>query len=210
MLQSNTTDPNLIRKRMRGLRRSLPPRKQRDHARLATRHALKAPWFRRPKRVGIFISADGELDTRPLMEVLWQRGHRLFLPVLEHGLSRPMLFAEVHPDTPLWPNRYGIAEPVDKRFFPACQLDVVITPLVAFDRHGHLLGMGGGFYDRTFACKLKGHRKPLMIGWAHAFQEVDHLPAQPWDVPLDGAITERGPFSWSAAERADSPDCPAR
>ena len=177
---------------MRRLRRALTPHQQREHARQAMRNALKSPWFRRPKRVGIFISSDGELDTRPLMEALWHRGHRLFLPVLEHGLSRPMLFAEVAPNTPLHPNRYGIPEPVNRRFFPACQLDVVITPLVAFDRDGYRLGMGGGFYDRTFACKLKGRTKPLLIGWAHSFQEIDRLPRQPWDVPLDGIITEAG------------------
>lgn len=181
-----------LRKKLRQSRRSLSPQQQQHHAQQAVRHALRSPWFRRPKRIGMFISNDGELDTSPLMAVLWQRGHRLFLPVLEHGLSHPMLFVEVKPDTPLRPNRYGIPEPMQKKFFPACLLDVVITPLVAFDASGTRLGMGGGFYDRTFACKHQGRPTPLIIGWAHAFQEVEHLPRQPWDVPLDGIITEAG------------------
>ncbi|HID00312.1 MAG TPA: 5-formyltetrahydrofolate cyclo-ligase [Piscirickettsiaceae bacterium] len=74
----------------------------------------------------------------------------------------------------------------------ALLIRLVITPLVAFDANGSRLGMGGGFYDRTFACKRNGRHKPLLIGWAHACQEVAHLPRQPWDVPLDGVITEAG------------------
>jgi len=185
-------DLKALRSTLRQRRRSLSPQQQQHHARQAVRHALRSPWFRRRKRVGLFISNDGELETAPLMQALWHHGHRLFLPVLEHSLSHPMVFVEVKPDTPLRPNRYGIPEPIQKKFFPACLLDVVITPLVAFDANGSRLGMGGGFYDRTFACKRNGRHKPLLIGWAHACQEVAHLPRQPWDVPLDGVITEAG------------------
>ncbi len=185
-----------LRQAFRQQRRTLSQREQAQHAHAATQHLLRMHFCLRPSTVGIFISADGELPTTPLIQALWQRGHRLFLPVLEHALPHPMLFAPYLPNTPLKPNRYGIPEPSCRSFLTGCQLKLVITPLVAFDACGHRLGMGGGFYDRTFACKknsiLKKRGRPLLVGWAHAFQQVDNLPAYPWDIPLDAVVTEKG------------------
>src|SRR5687767_13746260 len=89
-------------------------------------------------------------------------------------------------------NRFGIPEPTGRRCAPQ-QLDLVLLPLVAFDRRGARLGMGGGFYDRTFAfLRVAGRRKPRLVGLAHHFQEVAQLPREPWDVPLAAIVTERG------------------
>jgi len=77
---------------------------------------------------------------------------------------------------------------------PLAALDIALVPLVAFDDYGRRLGMGGGYYDRTFAyLRHREHwRRPKLIGVAFEFQRVAELPAQPWDVPLDGIITEKG------------------
>jgi 5-formyltetrahydrofolate cyclo-ligase len=73
-------------------------------------------------------------------------------------------------------------------------LDVILMPLVAFDGQGNRLGMGAGYYDRTLAfLRHRRHwRKPRIIGLAYEFQRMPALPAEPWDVPLDGIITEAG------------------
>lgn len=194
-----------LRKTLRQQRRALSPATQLQHTRAATHHFLRTPFLQRPKTIAVFISADGELPTQPLIEQLWHRGHRVYLPVLEHALPHPMLFAPYTPNTPLKPNRYGIPEPIGKAYLTGCQLDLVITPLVAFDACGHRLGMGGGFYDRTFSCKKKttskkSGRPPYLIGWAHAFQQVPSLPTQPWDVPLDAVVTEKGFHAFSCDE----------
>jgi 5-formyltetrahydrofolate cyclo-ligase len=76
---------------------------------------------------------------------------------------------------------------------PLRKLDVVLLPLVAFDRRGNRLGMGGGFYDRTFAPRGRGRvSAPRLIGLAHGFQQVAELVDQPWDVPLRGVLTDSG------------------
>jgi len=83
---------------------------------------------------------------------------------------------------------FGIPEPADGHPRPLSVHDVVLAPLVAFDASGHRLGQGGGFYDRAMASRT-GPR-PVMIGIAHAFQQVDSVPVEPWDVPLDAVVTE--------------------
>tara|TARA_B110000908_G_scaffold113635_1_gene133335 strand:+ start:1081 stop:1407 length:327 start_codon:yes stop_codon:yes gene_type:complete len=91
-------------------------------------------------------------------------------------------------------NRLGILEPRNNgRQLIAQQFDAVLVPLLGFDRQGHRLGMGGGFYDRAFAFKHQGgyRKRPLLIGIAHHFQEAESLTTQSWDVPLDAIITDR-------------------
>lgn len=93
----------------------------------------------------------------------------------------------------LHPNRYGINEPKDTPSIDTETLDIILTPLVAFDRQGHRLGMGGGYYDRTFSFLLNQADipRPKLIGLAYACQEVPSLSPDPWDVPLHGVVTER-------------------
>jgi len=83
---------------------------------------------------------------------------------------------------------FGIPEPADGHPRPLLNHDVVLAPLVAFDNHGHRLGQGGGFYDRALASRI-GHT-PVVIGIAHSFQQVESVPVEPWDIPLDAVVTE--------------------
>ena len=91
-------------------------------------------------------------------------------------------------------NRFGIREPVDQKQHqvPAWRLSLVLMPLVGFDPQGNRLGMGGGFYDRTFAYRTR--RKtwpgPTLLGVAHHCQKVSALPVASWDIPLDAIITD--------------------
>jgi 5-formyltetrahydrofolate cyclo-ligase len=97
-------------------------------------------------------------------------------------------------DSELVQNRFGIPEPrvLPRRRVPPWRLDLILVPLVGFDSAGNRLGMGGGFYDQTLAfLQRRSHwRKPRLLGIAYDFQQLDQLPAEPWDIPLDGIATE--------------------
>ena len=79
-------------------------------------------------------------------------------------------------------------------------MQLVLLPLVAFDNDGGRLGMGGGFYDRTFSfTRLRAGPAPRLIGVAHELQRVDHLPVADWDIPLEAIVTDRAIYGHSAA-----------
>lgn len=99
-----------------------------------------------------------------------------------------LLFLRYQLASELHVNRFGIPEPrLDIRtLVPLAELDLILTPLVAFDAQGNRMGMGGGFYDRTLAAAQQSARTvPLLaVGFAHTLQLVDSLPLAPWDIPL--------------------------
>jgi len=104
-----------------------------------------------------------------------------------------MRFRRWRPGATMVPNRYGIPEPREGRECDVRRLELVLTPLVAFDGNGTRLGMGAGFYDRTFEfLRADPDAGPWLVGVAYAMQQVDSLPAETWDVPVGGVITERG------------------
>lgn len=166
-------------------------------ARLASLRAGRLVWklqlMQRAKRIAAYFSVGGELDCTALIQQAWARGRQVYLPVL-HG--RQLRFRRYAPTTRTAPNRFGIPEPLHGEELPATALDVAITPLVAFDPAGNRLGMGGGFYDRTF--QFLRHRDrwrhPRLVGFAYDMQCVTHIDSRPWDVPLDGAVTESTHF----------------
>ena len=141
----------------------------------------------------------GEPDLAPALTMLHGAGHRVHLPVL---IDRELRFRRWSPDADMTPNRYGIPEPLEGSPCSAEQLDWVLLPLVAFSASGGRLGMGGGFYDRTFSFCLDRppEQRPRLVGIAYALQQIDSLPLERWDVPLDGVLTEMG-MRWISAAR---------
>ena len=130
-----------------------------------------------------------ELDPTPLMQALIAAGHRLCVPVIE-GKGRPLRFREWTPGTPMVEGTFGAEVPEDGDWL---EPELLIAPLLAFDRTGRRLGYGGGFYDRTLAG-LRSKRRTLAVGFAYAAQEVDEVPTEPTDQPLDAIVTEAGPI----------------
>ncbi|BCV27014.1 5-formyltetrahydrofolate cyclo-ligase [Shewanella algae] len=145
------------------------------------------------KTVALYFSCDGELDTAPLIEALWQRGVTTCLPIIHPFAPGRLLFLRYQLSSQLHANRFGIPEPrLDIRsLVPLAELDLILTPLVAFDAQGNRMGMGGGFYDRTLAAAQQIARTvPLLaVGFAHTLQLVDSLPLAPWDIPLPFIVT---------------------
>ncbi|HET6519008.1 MAG TPA: 5-formyltetrahydrofolate cyclo-ligase [Geminicoccaceae bacterium] len=132
----------------------------------------------------------GELDPWPLMERLAARGRKLALPRMV-GRDRPLAFHAWAPGAPLVRGAFKVMEPPAEA--PKVRPAVVLVPLVAFDGRGHRLGYGAGFYDRTLAAlRADGGPPVLAVGLAFAAQRVEAVPVEPFDVPLDLVVTERG------------------
>ena len=179
----------LIRQDKRQQRRALTTSQQTRAARRFARLALQHPTLQQARHIALYLPNDGELNPRPLMQKLWQQGHTCYLPVLSKTRVGHLLFKPYYPHSMLKLNHFGIPEPRAGKLVTGYALDAVLMPLVAFDQHGNRLGMGGGFYDRTFARRW---RRPCLLGVAHAFQAERSLPHAPWDVPLQGVITDHG------------------
>ena len=104
------------------------------------------------------------------------------------GAGQPLEFSRWEPGCGLRAGPFGAQVPEVDNFF---EPEIVIVPLVAFDRSGGRLGYGGGFYDRTLE-RLRGKRPTLAIGFAYGAQEAENLPLEPTDQPLDMVVTEGG------------------
>ena len=181
-----------LRREMRRRRRGLSVSDRRSAARALSHRIAGCRWFTNSRTVAVYLSNDGEIDLSPLVQRAWAMGKRTFLPRL---FGPRLWFLPFHPRTIFTGNRFGILEPAGparQRIHPLF-LDVVLFPLVAFDSGGNRLGMGAGYYDRTFEAVHRRSlwRGPKRIGVAYELQCVDSLPAADWDVPLDAIVTER-------------------
>ena len=143
---------------------------------------------------------DGELDIRPLLHQIHEQGHPIGLPVVR-GKGQPLLFRRWSPGMALVECSFRVLTPPEGA--PEIVPDVLLVPLLAFDREGFRLGYGGGFYDRTLEKRRheahsggahSGHPVPrgpiLAIGMAFAAQETECLPRGPFDQRLDWIVTE--------------------
>ncbi len=153
----------------------------------------RLPEFMVDANVAGYWAVRGEVPLNLVVASLHSRQQSYFLPVLDENASRTMRFAEYRTGAALKPNRFGIPQPSDATRIDARQLDVVLLPLLAFDRRGNRLGTGGGFYDTTFSFlrDRKEVGKPLLVGIGYAFQQVESLPSESWDVALDYVATDR-------------------
>jgi 5-formyltetrahydrofolate cyclo-ligase len=185
-----------IRTEVRQRRKNLTSEQQNLFAQQAAERVATHPHIQAASTISVFLSFDGELDTAPLIKRLWQEGKQLCLPVLHPFTPGNLLFLRYNHDTPLVRNKLKILEPAldATQIVPLSQLDIILTPLVAFDSHGQRLGMGGGFYDRTLENWQDGG--PYPIGLAHDCQQVDNLPIEHWDVPLPEVITPSKVWQW--------------
>jgi 5-formyltetrahydrofolate cyclo-ligase len=195
------TDLRKLRQQVRAQRRQLHPREHARRSAAAAAQLRRHRLFRSARSVACYLANDGELDLDAVIQLCWALGKRVYLPVLSRIHHNHLHFLPCAPGEALVLNRYGIAEPRlrPRRMLSASQLDLVLLPLVGFDARGNRLGMGGGYYDRTFGF-LRGRRrwrKPHLVGVGFDFQQVEQhgvegLTRQPWDVPLEGVLSESG------------------
>jgi len=149
--------------------------------------------FLEPKPKGVvsgFAPLPDEFRVWPLLRRLHAEGFTLAMPAMQ-GKGKPLLFRAWAPGDAMDSGVWGIAEPkADK---PALEPDILIVPLLAFDRHGWRLGYGGGFYDRTLKG-LRARKAVVAVGLAHDEQEVDAVPHLDYDQRLDWVLCPSGPI----------------
>lgn len=187
-----------LRRKFRNARQEIPHVVQRQHALDAARNLLRAPVFMRTRKIAFYMASRGEMDPAPIMAAALQFNKQCYLPVMPAGLLpataiKGLVFQRYEPGRDqLVRNRFGILEPAfnPRRLLAPRMLDLALVPLVAFDENGNRMGMGQGFYDRTFAGIHEQWRRPLLLGMAHEMQRTDGLAGRHWDVPLDGVVTE--------------------
>lgn len=184
-----------LRQRLKRARLALSARAQEAAAAAAAVRTLRHPRFRRARRIAGYFGSMGELNPVPLMERAVELNKQCYLPVLHPFRKGQLWFCRWQPGERLILNRFDIPEPVVRadRLIAARDLDLVIVPLLGFDAQCHRLGMGGGYYDRSFAFtrRLKHIPGPFMLGFAHESQRVDRLHTQPWDIALHAIVTEQ-------------------
>jgi 5-formyltetrahydrofolate cyclo-ligase len=183
---------------VRAKRQHLTPEYQRQAGEILVEQAHQLNELHAAQHIALYLTVDGELNTQPLIDKLWQQKKSVYLPVIHPFSAGHLLFLHYQPDTEMVLNRYQILEPKLKKelIIPPEKLDIIFTPLVAFDATGQRLGMGGGYYDRTLAPWFQSGSGAIPIGLAHDCQYVDALPTQAWDVPLPKIVTPSKIWTW--------------
>jgi 5-formyltetrahydrofolate cyclo-ligase len=180
-----------LRQQLAERRRALSPPARMSAAQGLRRTLEQLPEYFTDPHVAGYWASRGELPLNLVIPPLAARGQQFLLPVVT--ADRHLVFAPWQADDAVQPNRYGIPEPLAPATWLAPeQVELVLVPLLGFDRRGHRLGYGGGYYDRSFAF-LDGQTRPtepLLVGIAYAFQELAQIDAGTWDVALDFVATE--------------------
>ena len=181
-----------LRSELRAKRGSLSSSFQSRASYAASRQLLKrgsrsAGAIRRAKSAAIYLPAFGEISPLPLLLPLSKRGMAIYVPVT-FGVRMRFTKLSVSAIKRLRLRRHPLGMPAvaGRGSRSVGQVDLVVVPLVAFDSSGNRLGMGGGFYDRALA----GAKRTLKLGYAYDFQQVSALRVNPWDVKIDGVVTQ--------------------
>jgi 5-formyltetrahydrofolate cyclo-ligase len=192
-------DRAALRGELRTRRRAIPAAERIAAAERLADRLLALPFLPTAGNVAGYWAMDGEIALHAF-QLRMPRGLRYCLPVLS---AEGLRFAPWRPGEPLATNRHGIPEPdvAAGMLLEPQAMALVLVPLVGFDARGNRLGMGGGWYDRSFAFRNgsaldeSAHGAaappPWLVGTAFATQQVDALAAESWDVALDAVCTER-------------------
>jgi 5-formyltetrahydrofolate cyclo-ligase len=194
---NRVADRRQLRQDLRARRRALPAAERIAAADALANHLLALSFAPQSGYVAGYWAMDGEIALHA-----WQmrlpRACIYCLPVLCE--DQRLRFAPWRPGDALVSNRHGIPEPdlSASALLEAASLSLVVLPLVGFDEHGHRLGMGGGWYDRSFAFRHEGNAPPHLVGAAFALQQMPTLRAEAWDVRLDAVCTEARCFDFTS------------
>jgi len=183
-----------LRQQLRQHRVSLSKKQVSKAAQAVASRLISHPWLLGAKVIAGYRATQGELDPSHLLKEFEISGKTICLPVLHPYKHNQLVFVRWSEGEQLKKNRYGIEEPVITRMnlIPRNQIDLVLVPLVAFDNNCNRLGMGAGYYDRSFSDRrmMRHWRRPKLVGLAYAFQYTNKLKINFWDVPLDIVVTE--------------------
>ena len=155
-----------------------------------SQRVIRSHEFFAARSIACYLPMQDEVDPGLIIERAWRAKKRVFCPVV--GNRGDMIYRQLDRETILTRSNFGLWEPADSETISPTQLDLVVTPLVAFDEKNNRIGMGGGYFDRCFGF-LK-HRtnwkRPKLLGVAFDCQKVEKIDANPWDIPLYGVVTD--------------------
>ena len=173
-----------LRSSIRQRRRALTSSERRNASLSVSRRLIRLGLLRKGRRIAVYNAIDGEIDLSPLVYHAQRARCALYAPQIVDMQARKMEFRALK-------RIHGTLSATGRRI-PPRRLDVIVVPLVAFDRYGHRLGFGAGFYDRKLSfMRLGRNRKPLLIGVAFDFQRIRNFKPNPWDVSLHLVATDR-------------------
>jgi 5-formyltetrahydrofolate cyclo-ligase len=175
-----------LRNRARAARASLDHGERAEAAMAAAQHFFNAVALQASDVVAAYWRIRDELDCQPILVKLMDSNQKVVLPVVV-GPEEPLDLRVWEQGASLYESGFGTLAPSD--LAPRAEPDIVLMPLLGFDSRGTRLGYGGGYYDRTLAHLSK---KPKLVGLAFAAQELDRIPREAHDVPLDMIVTETG------------------
>lgn len=147
---------------------------------------LASPEYQSSTTIACYHAMADEISPKAIIDAAWADDKQVYLPVC---VDDNLVFVKFTPETEMTANRYGILEPVVHELIHIEALDLVCCPLLGFDGQGHRLGMGKGYYDKSFAS-LIDMPPPYLIGLAFEVQKVEHIPVDNWDVSLYAVCTE--------------------
>lgn len=183
-------DRNTIRDSMRAKRNFLSDKERNDSALSLLDILRDQAWFLKASSVASYLSCDGEISLTPAIEYLLGQQQLVTLPVIGSQAGQ-MQFCKWSEGQPLTKNRFGILEPEPNEVVPLDAHSLILTPLVAFDNQGNRIGMGGGYYDRFLSTGIPLSDRPLVVGVAYAFQQLDRITAEEWDAKMDAVVTDK-------------------
>jgi 5-formyltetrahydrofolate cyclo-ligase len=183
-----------LRQQLRHQRKQLSPQDVMVVSQAVTQQIITLPAFSSAQHIAFYFPSENEIDPAGMVSIAQQQNKKIYFPIMQ---NKALIFCRIDEKTQYQKNQVQILEPVysEKNIISVDQIDLFFVPLVAFDAQCHRMGRGAGFYDRVLKDK-----KGMAIGLAYAFQEVDVIAAQPWDVAMDMIVTETAVFMRSPSQ----------
>lgn len=175
------TTKTQLRAHFKQKRRNISTFRRKLLAQQAATHLQKSTIFKQAQNIAVYWPSAHEFDAQPIIQSIHQSNKNCYLPIVKP--NHAMHFAQYQRGQVLKPNQYGILEPDNLKTIRRDLLDLIIVPLLAFNKRGTRLGMGGGYYDRFLAGRKS--RKPVIVGIGYKEQECANLTRQTWDVKMD-------------------------
>ena len=182
-----------LRKRNRNLRAGLDQAAQDLASINLGERIISLPEYKRADRIAVYFAVNGEISLDFVIDKALAQEKQIYLPNLDQQSLR---FSPFFHGQKMRINRYQLPEPDvgDGEMLAPEALDLVLAPMVVFDAKRNRIGMGGGFYDRSFAFikdSIRSEPRPVLIGVAHELQKVEQLEPEDWDVQLDMVVTDQ-------------------
>ncbi|WP_068994251.1 5-formyltetrahydrofolate cyclo-ligase [Kangiella sediminilitoris] len=183
---------NYIRARIKHERQALTSPFMQRSAIALLGHVSQSQLIEEHDNIAFYLPTGGEISCLPIIEYALSQGKKCFVPKIVSTKKREMLFLPYSGSDSVEKGQFGIPEPIadHSEAVKPTDLSLVFMPLVAFDKDGNRLGMGGGYYDTTFADVSQNQTgNPLLVGLAYNLQKVPQVPTDKWDLQMDAVIT---------------------